>query len=526
MEHDGLFRILLVDDEPYTREGLKNLIDWQAHGFAVCGEAGDGRSAVELVARLRPHVVITDIRMPEMDGLELIRKTRQDLGLDCLFIVLSGYNEFAYAQTAMRFDVKHYILKPIDEQELARALDGMRTEIDRGIRHERERQESALALAPAVLQKLMRGKPDGDAAGYAGKWLDCRDGDGMLFLMAEVLERPKDGNLLEEARRRVEKTLGTDRLPMMLEEETTRYYILVNSDTLMRRGGSVAGLCRMLLKSVSADGRLRAAVYAGGRQDRLDRLHLSFQSCLAARERNFFDRREGILYHEQEDGVNALNYHIQDIACPALSEAVEAGREADIPAAVGSMFESMRLQRLAPEAVRVCLVGYMAEMVRAVSAVNGDAGNLLERFRADSMEDMAAPQLQEYMLEFCLECARCAKAGRDGNTRGLMADVERYVQRNYKGDISLKAVAEHFYINPIYLGQLFRKSLGVYFNDYVNRLRVEEAERLLKGTDLKIREIAERVGYADPDYFIRKFRKLRGLNPSQYRNGYNPLCYH
>ena len=516
MEHDSLFRILLVDDEPYTREGLKNLIDWQAHGFGICGEAADGRSALELVARLRPHVVITDIRMPEMDGLELIRRTREELGLGCPFIVLSGYNEFAYAQTAMRYDVKHYILKPIDEQELACALDGLRSEIVRGIRHEREQQENALALAPGVLQKLMCGKPDGDCASYAGKWLDCRDGDGMLFLIAEILDKPEDKSLLEEARRGVEAMLGEDRLPAMYAEESTRYYILVNAATLGRRGSSVAGLCQTLLKCLSADGRLQVAIYAGSTQDRLDRLHLSIQSCLAARERNFFERRTGIQFNGQQGGECDLTYHIKDIACPELCLAVEAGREADIPGAVGRLFEKMRHLRLAPDAVRAYMVGLMVETVRNLPA--GD-GNLLSRYRADSMDAMDAPQLQDYILEFCLECARWAKTHRDGNGRDLTGDVERYVQRYFRSEISLKAVAEHFYINPIYLGQLFRKRFGAYFNDYVNNLRIDEAERLLKDTDLKVREIAERVGYSDPDYFIRKFRKLRGKNPTQYRNG-------
>ena len=113
-----MYKVLIVDDEPFVREGLKLIINWEQYGFIICGEASDGDEALKLMKELSPDLVITDIKMPEMDGLEFIEMAKDILGLNTKFIILSGYNEFKFAQRAIKYNVIYYLLKPIEEDEL------------------------------------------------------------------------------------------------------------------------------------------------------------------------------------------------------------------------------------------------------------------------------------------------------------------------------------------------------------------------------------------------------------------------
>ena len=149
-----LFRVLLVDDEPFVREGIKKLINWEDCGFILCGEAGNGEEAVELIESLSPHVIITDIKMPVLDGLELIKRVNIEMEKKIKFVILSGYNEFHFAQTAMRYNVKNYILKPIDEDELSELLKRLYGEITNETRLEKEHALGVDAMANSAVKKI------------------------------------------------------------------------------------------------------------------------------------------------------------------------------------------------------------------------------------------------------------------------------------------------------------------------------------------------------------------------------------
>ena len=133
------------------------------------------------------------------------------------------------------------------------------------------------------------------------------------------------------------------------------------------------------------------------------------------------------------------------------------------------------------------------------------------------MNESRVNVIKKNLIEFCIECADYLKQLKENKSNGIISDIESYILKNYKSDISLKSIAEIFYINPVYLGQLFKKNFGMYFTDYLHKLRIGEAMRLLKMTDLKIYEIAYMVGYTDNNYFGFKFEKIAGMSPKQYR---------
>jgi two-component system response regulator YesN len=126
-------------------------------------------------------------------------------------------------------------------------------------------------------------------------------------------------------------------------------------------------------------------------------------------------------------------------------------------------------------------------------------------------------ELKEVLTRFCVKGAAYIKTLRSRQSIGTIAKVEDYIRQNFRDDITLKGIAEKFYMNPVYLGQLFKKTFGIYFNDYLHNLRVEEAKKLLRRTEMKVYEIAEDVGYRDTDYFVSRFVKVVNMTPSQYK---------
>jgi len=246
-------KIMIVDDEPFFIEGLKVLIKWQELGFSICATAQNGEEAITKILETKPDIVLTDIKMPEIEGIEVIRRCVKELGVKAKFVIISGYDDFTYAQNAMKYGVNHYILKPVDEDSLIEAL--------------REIQNSS--------------------------------------------------------------SIGIE-------------------------------------------------------------------------------------------------------------------------------------------------------------------------------NDIDSEQFKENLL--------------NRQTAGILSKIEDYVKNNYQSRISLKKISETFYINPVYLGQLFHRKYGMYFNNYLTNIRIEEAKRLLLTTDLKIYEIAEKTGFQDADYFISKFKKLVKDTPMHYRD--------
>lgn len=522
----SLFGTLIVDDEPYVREGLKGLIDWGSYGFTICGEAPNGQIALDMMREIRPRLVITDIRMPEMDGLELIRMAVCVLKLDCRFIILSGYDDFRYAQTAMKYNVRNYLLKPIEEDELAKALSELRGEIEDGIAGDRERALSLKARGNETVRRLMQGETGTDVAAFAAKYLHACSGAPMSLAMVEIMDirqwlsemdYEEIQSNLADIHKNIANAVGPGNELNIALEEPHRFYILVTPAILDNWQADESSFCRALCGSVAAGGRYRIAVYAGKRVTGLAGVRESYESCVLARELNFFERKSGVLlYDELKD--RTFSYNITgDIGYAGLLGAVESFRKNSMPEAVEEFFSDLQKRLLAPDMVRACAAGFQLEVLRLIADKNGDPEKLTTRFTMKELELQTSEELKKNLLDFCLASADYIGSLRELHTPVLMAEVEKYVRRNFRSELNLKGVAERFFINPVYLGQLFRKSFGVYFNDYLHGLRIEEAVKLLKNSDMKVHEIAERIGYSDPDYFIRKFKKLLGVSPSLYR---------
>ncbi len=473
-----MLKVILVDDERYVIDSLRATVDWRRHGFAVVGEARSGAAALELIRAQKPDLVFTDIRMPGMDGLELIRLATEE-GLPARFVAVSGYAEFTYVQTAMKYGAVGFCLKPFDADEIESIL--------RKVREAVEGRRSFLGFE--LLESLDEGTPAAWARalrilGELG--FPCAEGVGLAVVVAvgSGSFSLAPGVSSVEVRLGPQKRLHLACLPAGAK----------GTDWLGITG----------VRDVSGIGYAEATFTREGLRAGL--LHAD----LAAHQH--FVRPGTVLADYARiahDGARAT------AETHRLEAALESHDDAAVRAALDRLREAAREGRLTIQHLLLAYNRTMAYLGRRDAA---DREEYLFRH-----EQLAAlhPDADAMLDDLA---ARLGRTGL-GRTAALPEEIRnekfreilRYVNQNFTRDLSLQSISAQFNFNANYLSQLFKKTLSTTFTDYVTTLRVAHASELLLATNLSVSEVAERAGYDDYFYFTRVFKKATGMTASGFK---------
>ena len=187
---------------------------------------------------------------------------------------------------------------------------------------------------------------------------------------------------------------------------------------------------------------------------------------------------------------------------------------------IDQLFDEFRTKGFAPEAIKMNIHQCVTNVVNLIKELNGDERTLVSLEPILSWHDLnlSLQELKRLYTNFMTESSDYLKQLRREYGKGGIHQIKNYIDQNFHKNISLKSIASEFYMNSVYLGQLFKKHYGVYFNEYLLGLRIQEAKKLLRQTDLRIYEIAEKVGFSNADYFVTQFEKIEKMTPSEYRN--------
>lgn len=500
-------KVMLVEDEDWILMGLKNILDWEELGFLIVHTAHNGQEALDMWAEVPVDIVVTDVNMPLMDGLTLLKRLREMDGR-VQFIILTGYDEFEYARTALRLGVEEYILKPINEEDLQEALvkageklDAMdgekfahikeRTALTRFLEGKEAMSEAGEFMAPVfeLLEKapsvcvLMTFDMDSlppQSVAAAFTWLS-RGKDGIVVFPV------KDDSLLvffscPDPGKEVVRQMVAE-LQEILEE---RFGLLTFAGispcfTVREEVPAAYEAARKLQKYRLVEG-------FGGFVDR-DRI-LGRETMDIAVDDNFLSRL--IL---KKDKAGTLRY-LDDLFINNVK--AETNADAIYQMAVKVV---MLLQQMKQEYHLTDSEGLL-ELSELVSRI-WQAGNLgaLKAVLARETADM-------------IDCLHTADSQYTPVIRQILADVER----DYKGDMNLKTLAHKYHMNTSYLGQVFQKEVGLSFSQYLTNKKNSRAKELILTTNRKISEVAEEVGYPDTSYFYRKFKQTYGVSPTTLRD--------
>lgn len=523
-------KVMIVEDEPRVREGLSESIDWNEHGMELVGTAENGLDGLEAFRRYRPDLVLADVRMPVMDGLQMAEQIVEEQP-ETLLIVLTGYDEFEYAQKAIRLGVRNYLLKPIGKrqllEELQSARDDWREALDRkhdteAIRRSMERQLPV--LRSAFMEDWLNGEgkrtgPIGEKIAFFDLPLDDTGLAAVAVFELDRTESPADDPLLQFAMHNIvsEQLGGCGISHLRGNGQTVVIYQSVTAkDSLKELLLWVERAKREAARYL----KVSITVGVGSRVVPLAEVPAVFTEAQQALRLKLSVGAGLVLY---EDLVLPPSGHLPlltDSDQTLIVHCVELNDEAELERVIRQFFDSAKRldpPHKYPEELFFPFAGLFVSLVhrlgRGVRSVLDEEDYKLfrypERFR--SLDEMGRWWCERF-IRISLQFDHYRKARKVK----LMEAVMTYVEEHIFDKITREDAAEHIRINSSYLSRLFREVTGEAFSDFVLRKKMEKAMSLLQEEQALVYEVADRLGYKDPSYFSRVFKKYTGRSPSDF----------
>lgn len=506
------FKVLLLDDEPGALEGMQLWIDWEGLGYEICGSCSNGAEGLQMIRQLQPDVVLTDIHMPVMNGLEMIERWQAQDGRPVRFVILSGYSDFEYARRALRYNVTDYLLKPLDEEEAERELRAIHLEL---LQEAEQRRISAAAAQEQSLRMLqeavLRPPADGQERQRLER-LSCRWEAWKLCLVHA--ERDEYDWAKEQAAALLHGQEGM----YLLHMSHCRFGIVLGHARADDRQGS-AWRAVTELAQVYADRRVQIA--CGSSVLSLHELHRCHAEAEEALRATFYCPGDaGAVAYLRGGGF--LSQYDQAALIHKLLSAFMLLDAAAFRAAVAEAARLFRSQSMAPEIVKKVVIHLWYEMheyVREHGSEEAAAGPELQE------PDMPGAVESLLRLEACMERLQAwgetgialLKREQRGKLQGAVQVINAYIKEHYREALTIKQLSEVFYLHPTYLGQLLIKHNGIGFNELLHNLRIEEAASLLSAGKHTNSEVAERVGYISYSQFVKQFEKRLHISPGKYK---------
>jgi len=515
--------ILIVDDEPKVRNGLVALIGGRSDEWEVLEPCSDGRSALESLRAIRVDVLLTDIRMPNFDGLRLIEEALR-VSPDTVVVIISGYREFEYAQRAIQFGVIGFLVKPIDDDELFEVLDRARAagENRMNLRDPNTTGSDSDAVLDALLFEVVRagGRSEASAKLSDALGLDRRS----YVVLCARCPAPLDAydsvfyaappTAIELARRDLKRAAGDDMSKLLVyrdilvaiskasksAEATLRSRILAATISCYRSGSNFPNPA------------VGASLIHRGHED----LRNAFLEAAAALERGFYDGTKSFLvFNPGQLGEPRYPEALQDrlLACLASAdrEAVSLCTQDIIEMYARARASLLRLE----EHMRLLMARVnerLGSLLLDADAVRTTVDPLVAVGRYWSFESFSR-EFSRRMDQLCDQIAHVI----DGRLGRAVRRALRYVEENYRRDLPQEEVARSVGLSPSYFSSCFKKETGKSFVEYVTEYRLEKARELLTTSNLRTLDVACSVGFRDPKYFARIFKKSVGVTPSRYR---------
>lgn len=491
-----MYTLLLVDDEEDVIEVIERKVSWEQIGFHVVGHAGNGFKALEMMEDMQPDVVMTDIRMPYMDGLELCSNIRQRFPATKL-LLFTGFDDFEYAKEAVHLEIEEYILKPLNLAEITEVFKKLKTKLDDELG--RYMRDYKIVLeGPYYCCIIIH-----TSASQMPQGMDIR-------LLAVSVERQAQADLKERWNGRIFNYLGdTVMIAQLMQQEDI---------------SELTDECDRFCKYVNHVMGAKVTVGIGQVCENVQELVSSYQSAReAVSYRVLYGSNRAINMTEVEpqrriskdgDEGNELSY---------LFKMICIGKIEDVGQAVEAYMQHNFMSQQSLENYHVAVMELISELYHFMSnnelnaqEISGSVGRLY-----NELSNFEPVVLKQWLLDFSSRLHDDMADARYNSKKSLIDSAKDYVHRNYRSvDLGLDDTCKELGVSNSYFSSLFKKETGSSFVEYLTDYRMDKAARMLVETDDKSYVIAQNVGYADPNYFSYVFKRKYGVSPSRYRTEY------
>lgn len=534
-----MIKVFLVEDEEIIRESIKNNIPWEENGYNYAGGAPDGEMALPMIHEIKPDIVITDIRMPFMDGLELSRILKKEQP-DISIVILSGYGEFDYAKEAIKIGVTDFISKPVTAVQLMESLDKIKAEIIEKRKQKESIQKLQEQTEESIRQKryrflgeIIRNKLPISELIDRGKELGISLVASVYnFMMIKIfprdtLEGEAYKKLLSRANELAESAAQDCDKITVFYRMTEGYVVLFSGQDESELKQLGKKYLSVLSEKIKKEAAMDYFIGVGKPVYRLHQLSVSYETANEAFSRQFSENKNTIVIYENIEENNN-----QDIELPSedfrenqfgnLKEFLKEGEISQISPFIESYLHGFGEEQM--NSFIFCqyiIIGMQVNLQYFMEQTGLKKEKLEEKYPEyyKKSTQIASYQMlkvhMDRMLRAVLEI-RNEKLMQKHHS--VIDDAKRFMMKNYTNEeISLNAVASEVGLSSSHFSTVFKQETGKSFVEHLTQLRMESAKKLLKGTDMKASQISYEVGYKDPHYFSYLFKKTQGCTPKQYR---------
>ncbi|MBD5393163.1 MAG: response regulator [Lachnospiraceae bacterium] len=524
-------KLIIADDEPFICGMLEKLIDFDALGLELAACVNDGKTLLAKIEELRPDIVLTDISMPKMDGLEVIRLTREK-DIACRFIIISGYRQFEYAYNALKYDVDDYILKPVEGQELNKVLLKLCSAICHNSLLHDEQENSG--LYEYLIEKAPHEELRSEALSLSeiNQRFRTTFQNGWYRFLFLKLDFTRDKKQLTEDVSSVVNKLHD----MTKTSFSALCYDVVISD-------KQDGVMFLLNYTQEKDKEIRKQIHAvfveaknvidlfqgfnltfcvGQAVDKISQIEEAKRSCRRASWLRMHYGLNQIIYSEQVEEGNTAGFSVQ------FKEIRENLEKSFVAMDIELMKEQINRFFAHPQSI-LCSTDSM-QFIRDIETRFSEIyGMVTKEVNTDIIRKKIARQLhiradfksyqEELIVQLSSHMEDMTRTVSEKNAKPIR-QIYAYIEQHYAEHLSLESVAGLVNLNPVYLSNLFKKESGQNFTEYLTDYRMKKAKEFLKNGDMNINEIADALGYTDARYFSKVFKKEVGVKPTDYRKIY------
>ena len=534
-----MLKVFLVEDEVAVRERMKKNINWAENGFCLVGEAGDGELAYPLIQEVKPDIIITDIKMPFMDGLELSKLVKKDLP-QVKIIILSGYDEFEYAKEAINIGVIDYLLKPITSKKLMESLNQVaqviRKEQEKQAYYERcqlERLESMQLASKKFFYNMVTGKLSATELIAQAKSLAIDLTAKMynvVLIKGSVDLKAKEENL----------PIGriTDRLQAWMQERVdvigfdreTEGWALILKGTNTHIEELEKEIITLIQEEMKDYPMPSYCIGIGHRASRLSEIAYAFETANQALAYRYMLQNEKVIYYDtlkqyklsqKDKAISIREMDLIHMDKKTIEDFLRSGTKQQlqdfivnyIKSIQGGM-ESFLFRQYIMMDIYFNVIAFGEQLGYEKDEVLKACGDIKEIYTVIQSKEDASHYL-EILLTGALSL-RDAMSGR--RYKALVEDAKYYIKKYYnKESISLNQVADYVNMSSSHFSAVFSQETGQTFISYLTQIRMEKAKELLRCSSMKTLEVGYEVGYKDPHYFSHLFKKTQNCTPKEYR---------
>lgn len=534
-----MYKLVIVEDEAILRKSIIKKIDWEKCGFIVAGEAENGIDAIEVIDAVNPDVIITDIDMPFMNGMELSEIVTEKYPMTKI-ILLTGFDEFKYAQKAIELNVLEYILKPISSEELSKTLLKIKENIDDEI----ARNENIEALKEHYIKSMPVLKMN-----FLSSLVSVKQSQEDILRKALSYNLDLTGEYFATAvisidKNKYDETKFSEEERMFIEcgifsavEEISSknaegiafsyydYIVIIMKESKKNKQALINKMFLLLeeiRQYVEKFMKLTVSIGIGYLHTSPEKIKESYQEALSALEYRFVMGNNKILFIQDLEPIPKKKIVFSENKEKLLLSTIKFGAPDEIYMVMDTLFKEFAQIQTSLSDYQIYFLEILGTVIKVskdlnieINSIFGEKVNLfVELLKFENIGEV-----KEWFISICIRIMNLIEAKRRNSSKILIDKAKDYINENYvQSELSLNTLSSYLHISPNYFGATFKNEMGETFINYLLKIRMEAAKNLLCSTNDKNHSIAEKVGIPDQYYFSHCFKKYFGISPNEFRN--------